>query len=153
MGAPPTPLAPVASPSLGKRKARPSSSAAAVGVGDEGHETDPIAEGNLDWHDEHLKNKLAMPSHCNPVLTNDGYRRSAMLFVDETFMDCHPSRDCQVGALVWRPFVRFDSSTLRFDFGGSEPRLVQVNVGMDDAFHLNERPLQQAAPMAAAGSM
>lgn len=98
------------------------------------------ADGDPAWHDEHALAKIELPTHANPVLVEDGYQRSAMLFVDEEFVNCPGGRDRGVGALGWRPFVRFDASTLQFDNSTGEPRLVQVGIGVNTELDLKDRP-------------
>jgi hypothetical protein len=119
-------------------------------AGHAGSAADGVAEADPAWHQRELQAKLDAPRHCNPVLSPMGYRRSAMLFVDESFIDCAAARESAVGVLNFRPFVRFDSSTLKFDLSGKLPRLLQVGVGMDDAFHLKGEPSRRTAVAAGA---
>jgi len=74
-----------------------------------------------------------LPSHSSPVSCADGYKPHAMLFVDENFSQYRLQRETRLGALAFRPVVRFNSAHYRYV--ESEPgryRLVQIGVGEDD---------------------
>ena len=102
-----------------------------------------IVEGrNNAWHNNHTMAD-ELPTHSNRVDATDGYRREAMLFVDEDAINATPMRSSGIGALVWRPFVRFQSTHYKFETVGSENRIVQVGIGVDDSAprrHLNGEP-------------
>lgn len=52
-------------------------------------------------------------THSSEVETEDGYRLDCMLYADEKFADTETARGA-VGALSWRPVVRFRSSDYKF---------------------------------------
>lgn len=72
---------------------------------------------------------LCTPTHTSPVGNRDGYLPSAMLFVDENFVNSRAARESKLGDLMWRPVVRFSSSHYKYimDDDGS-PRIVQIGV-------------------------
>ena len=94
------------------------------------------------------------PGHVNAVSTVDGYLPSALLSVDPKFADRRAGRETQLSELVWKPFVRFQSTHYRYitDHDTDEKRMVQVGIGCDafvggsastldsDSAHLNEPP-------------
>ena len=94
-----------------------------------------FASGDKEWHQCRL-DECTLPTHCNTIDVQDGYRRDAMLGVDEDCMSCVPFRTDRIGATMFRPFVRFSSSFYRYDRVGGDPCLVQVGV----AAHLNGCP-------------
>ena len=63
------------------------------------------------------------------VGTDDGYRASKMLFVDEKFVESS-SAQTELATLLWRPVVRFNCSDYEYvvDDDG-EPMIVQVDMG------------------------
>jgi hypothetical protein len=69
-------------------------------------------------------------SHTNEVGTDDGYRQSVMLFVDERWSSMRSARE-ELGTLLWKPVVRFNSKDYEFKMDGetSKPRVLQVNMG------------------------
>jgi hypothetical protein len=75
------------------------------------------------------------PMHCSRAACPDGYKRHAMLFVDEDFAASRAQRETGLGALQFRPFVRFCSTHYRYvpDGPGGRHRIVQVGIGVDDA--------------------
>lgn len=149
----PGPEAPEAGDGFAVPRVDPSTPSAPVAASaGASYETAGVADADPAYHQRELETKLDVPRHCNPVLSPLGYRRSAMLFVDESFVDCAAAREGAVGALSFRPFVRFDSSTLKFDFSGKLPRLLQVGVAMDDAYHLKGEPSRRTAVAAGASS-
>ena len=80
-----------------------------------------------------------LPKHTNLVDVEDGYRRSAMLFADETFTESRAVRteSPTIGQIMWRPVVRFRSDNYKYILDGeSNPYIVQCNVGLTDQ-HLN----------------
>jgi hypothetical protein len=102
------------------------------------------------WHDANTAAD-ELPSHANRVDTTDGYRRDAMLFVDEESLDAAPMRTARIGALMWRPFVRFSTSHYRYAVRAGEKCIEQVGVGVDQSpprRHLNGVPPPAAAERA-----
>ncbi len=77
-----------------------------------------------------------LPTHTNLVDARDGYLRMAMLYSEEELANVEAIRDGSTSSLVWRPFVRFDTSHYAFRVDGGKPRVVQVNIGC----HLNAEP-------------
>jgi len=69
-------------------------------------------------------------SHTNEVGTAEGYRQSVMLFVDERWSSMRSARS-ELGTLIWKPIVRFNSRDYVFkvDDSTSKPYLLQVNMG------------------------
>ena len=69
------------------------------------------------------------PSHSSAIATEDGYRASVMLFVDEKWADTSSSRN-SMSALLWKPTVRFNSADYEFviDSDGT-PRALQMRMG------------------------
>ena len=76
-----------------------------------------------------------LPTHTSPVASSDGYLPSAMLFVDEQWMNTRAAREERLGALMWKPVVKFSSLHYRYrmDATTDTPYIVQVGVGADDA--------------------
>lgn len=74
-----------------------------------------------------------LPTHTSPVASSDGYLPSAMLFVDEQWMNTRAARESRLGALMWKPVVKFSSLHYRYrrDSASNTPYIVQVNVGVD----------------------
>ena len=75
----------------------------------------------------------ALPTHASPVHAADGYRREAMLFVDEAWADAPAARG-PMGTFLFRPCVKFVSTHYAYvrDPGSGRPRLVQRGVGVGD---------------------
>jgi hypothetical protein len=75
------------------------------------------------------------PLHCSRAACPDGYQRHSLLFVDEDFTASRAQRETRLGALQFRPFVRFCSTHYRYapDGPGGRHRIVQVGIGVDDA--------------------
>ena len=67
----------------------------------------------------------------SPVRSSDGYRPSAMLFVDDAFLTSSPhARSGVLSTLVWKPVLRFCSTHYRYIKGNEGgPRIVQIGVG------------------------
>ena len=72
-----------------------------------------------------------LPTHTSPVSSADGYLPSAMLFVDEEWMNTRHAREQRIGALMWKPVVKFSSLHYRYRTGDDGPYIVQVGVGAD----------------------
>ena len=72
-------------------------------------------------------------SFANDVGSTDGYKPEAMLFADERWTATAASRG-ELGTLLWRPVVRFNSGDYVFvnDAETGEVRIVQINVGVTD---------------------
>ena len=111
----------------------------------------PATHGGLSadpaWHDAHTMAD-ELPTHANRVDATDGYRRDAMLFVDEESVDVSPMRNARIAALMWRPFVRFSTSHYRYAIHAGEKCIDQVGVGVDQSpprRHLNGGPPPAAA--------
>lgn len=95
-----------------------------------------------------------LPSHSSPVSCADGYKPHAMLFVDENFSQHRLQRETRLGALSFRPVVRFNSAHYRYvqsergdNCGVGGYRLVQVGIGEDD--QLNGLGFRRPPPPAA----
>jgi hypothetical protein len=72
-------------------------------------------------------------SHSNEVETENGYKLDVMLFSDEKWADTETARGA-VGALAWRPVVRFRSSDYKFvqDPSTSEWSILQIGMSAKD---------------------
>lgn len=109
-------------------------------------------------HEEVLKAAKELPSHASTVSCADGYKAHAMLFVDEDFSQHRLQRETRLGALVFRPVVRFNSAHYRYvpmsDGEDGQHRLIQVGIGEDDQLGgLGFRqPLPPAATVGAAAA-
>lgn len=103
-------------------------------VGDAGAGYRPAeATAAIAQEEEALRQTAAtIPTHCSIVSAADGYKPSAMLFVDEGFADLRAARESKLCTLMWRPVVRFCSSHYAYVMEGSEPHIVQVGIGADD---------------------
>lgn len=73
------------------------------------------------------------PQSASGTLCSDGYLPSAMLFVDEGFVDLEDGRDGPGSAFFWRPVVKFSTQhyAYRRDEQGT-PFVVQVGIGARD---------------------
>ena len=85
------------------------------------------------------------PSHASALNCQDGYAAHAALFVDEAFSQQRAGREDKLGALAFRPQVRFDSSHYRYVLDAGGPRIEQVGIGAQDTLALR-------AAFSAAGS-
>lgn len=75
------------------------------------------------------------PHAASVVEAQHGYRRSVLLFADESFVNTCAGRG-PAAALAWRPVVRFKSNDYRYELGDDGgPRIVQVGMGVD---HIEE---------------
>lgn len=72
------------------------------------------------------------PSHASAMNCEDGYAAHAALFVDEGFSNHRAAREDKIGALAFKPQVRFDSSHYRYVVDGNGPRIEQVGIGAQD---------------------
>jgi len=84
---------------------------------------------------EMSRTELEPLQSASAVLSKDGYKPSAMLFVDEEFHSSQGSRDGHMSPVAWQPVVKFVSSHYAFkkDSNGI-PRIIQVGIGVDQAF-------------------
>jgi len=110
----------------------------------------------------------AIPSHVNGKSNVDGYLPSAMLNVDQAFVNTRPGRETTLSELAWKPFVRFNSRNYKYvrDPDTGERRILQVGIGYDTVMasnnevsvaevaettmHLNDQPPCVKATRAAA---
>ena len=72
------------------------------------------------------------PSHASALNCEDGYAAHAALFVDEAFADQRTAREDKIGALAFKPQVRFDSSHYRYIVDDGGVRIEQVGIGAQD---------------------
>lgn len=74
-----------------------------------------------------------VPSNASACADADGYRPSAMLFIDEAFTNSSAARG-PMATLLWRPVMGFNSSHYVYvrDQDTNEPRIIQVGVGSND---------------------
>lgn len=91
--------------------------------------------------------KIGVPQGCTSFTacetgTDDGYKPSAMLFVDESWANSQSSR-AEIGSLLWRPTVRFCSRDYSFvlDQETKEYVLIQIGLGMGDEDQLFVQPV------------
>lgn len=81
------------------------------------------------------------------VSSRDGYKPSAMLFVDEEFFSRQAARQGALAPLVWQPVVKFSSNHYKFvKTAESGPRILQVGIGSDLDF-CNAPAAQPVAPL------
>lgn len=87
-----------------------------------------------------------LPESASPVLTVDGYKPCASLFVDEEFLSSQAAREGKMPCFMFKPVVRFSSNHYRFEMTKNGPRCVQIGIGTTDpnSIGLNFR----AAPVA-----
>ena len=81
----------------------------------------------------------AIPSHVNGKSNVDGYLPSAMLNVDQAFVNTRPGRETTLSELAWKPFVRFNSRNYKYmrDPDTGERRILQVGIGYDTVMASN----------------
>jgi hypothetical protein len=92
------------------------------------------------------------PTHTSAVSSVDGYKPSAMLFVDEEWMQHQAPRESAIGQLMFKPVVRFCSTHYKYVKDENGLRIVQVGIGArDDSDGLLFRgpPVHQAVAPAA----
>lgn len=84
-------------------------------------------------HSDVVAAAMDMPMNASLVSCTDGYRASAMLFVDEEFASRRVQRETRLGSLLFKPVVRFCSTHYKYvnDSSGGK-RIVQVGVGHED---------------------
>ena len=80
-----------------------------------------------------------VPSHVNGKSNVDGYLPSAMLNVDQSFVNTRAGRETNLSELAWKPFVRFNSRNYKYtrDPDTGERRIVQVGIGYDTVMASN----------------
>ena len=91
------------------------------------------AASPLPDHEQMVAAAKDMPLNASPVACADGYKASAMLFVDEEFASTRTQRETRLGALLFRPVVRFCSNHYKYitDPDGGK-RIVQVGVAHEE---------------------
>jgi hypothetical protein len=91
------------------------------------------AVSELPDHAEVVAAASEMPLNASLVSCANGYRPSAMLFVDEEFASSRAQRETRLGSLLFKPVVRFCSTHYKYvaDSSGGK-RIVQVGVGHED---------------------
>ncbi len=108
-------------------------SSAPIGIQTFGNATLPSDASGTDGDPWSGQAMADLPHSVSRVLSEDGYRADAMLFVDEEFASARrASREGQMATLVWKPVVKFKSRHYRYIRSAKGPRLVQVGVGTDD---------------------
>jgi len=91
------------------------------------------AQTNVHYDDTQLRAaSKELPTHASIVSASDGYKPSAMLFVDEDWSNLRSFREGNLGKLLWKPVVRFCSSHYQYVRDQDGPRIVQVGVSADD---------------------
>lgn len=78
--------------------------------------------------DDPVDEASSMPSHASEIGGESGYRASAMLFVDGGFANSQVARKERIGALMFRPFVRFCSTDYVYRNDADGLRIVQINI-------------------------
>jgi hypothetical protein len=74
-----------------------------------------------------------LPLNTPTVATNDGYALHACLFVDEKYADTRIQREKKIGALLFRPTVRFCSKHYMYEIAQDGRKyIVQSGVGVHD---------------------
>lgn len=92
------------------------------------------------------------PTHTSAVSSVDGYKPSAMLFVDEEWMQHQAPRESPIGQLMFKPVVRFCSTHYKYVKDENGLRIVQVGIGArddSDGLLFREPPVHQAVAPAA----
>jgi hypothetical protein len=88
-----------------------------------------------------------MPHALSNVSTRDGYLSSAMLYVDEGFVNDVPIARREFATLAWKPVVRFAAKDYRFVNGPDGPCAIQVGIGVPEPntdLHFCRPPLTTA---------
>lgn len=94
----------------------------------------PPADPTAQEHLEQLQTDIGdAPSHCSALNCEDGYASHAALYVDESFSKQRAAREDNIGALAFKPQVRFDSSHYRYIVDGDGVRIQQVGIGAKDS--------------------
>ena len=76
-----------------------------------------------------------IPSLSNAVDDENGYKNDVMLYADEKLAETNVARS-QIGTMLWRPVVRFNSSDYVFvkpENKNDQPRIIQVGMSRADA--------------------
>jgi len=106
--------------------------------------SNPVGSGLPD-HDEIVRTATSTPTHSSLVSCREGYKPHAMLFVDEDFANQRVQRETSLGALSFRPVVRFCSTHYRYtEDADGKSRIVQVGIGCDE--HLSGLGFRQPLP-------
>lgn len=106
--------------------------------------SNPVGPGLPD-HDEIVRTATSSPTHASLVACKEGYKPHAMLFVDEEFANQRVQRETSLGALSFRPVVRFCSTHYRYtEDRDGKSRIVQVGIGFDE--HLGGLAFRQLPP-------
>jgi len=106
--------------------------------------SNPVGTGLPD-HDEIVRTATSSPTHSSLVACKEGYKPHAMLFVDEDFANQRVQRETSLGALSFRPVVRFCSTHYRYtEDADGKSRIVQIGIGCDE--HLGGLGFRQPPP-------
>ena len=91
----------------------------------------------------------ALPTHTSAVCGADGYRKEALLFVDEAWADTAAARG-EMSGYLWRPCVKFFAPHYKYvkDPTTGLPRLLQRGVGSDPESVAHFRPPVPERPAA-----
>ena len=91
----------------------------------------------------------ALPTHTSAVCGADGYRKEALLFVDEAWADTAAARS-EMSSFLWRPCVKFFAPHYKYvkDPTTGLPRLLQRGVGSDPESVAHFRPPVSNRPVA-----
>ena len=91
----------------------------------------------------------ALPTHTSAVCGADGYRKEALLFVDEAWADTAAARG-EMSSFLWRPCVKFLPTHYKYvkDSTTGLPRLLQRGVGSDPESVAHFRPPVPERPAA-----
>lgn len=117
--------------------------------------SDPAFRGNVRVPVTAFGNAMlegdSVPTHASLVNSEDGYRRDALLFVDEAWADSPAARG-PMGSFLFRPCVKFVSThyTYVVDPDTKHPRLIQTNVGANTETDSHFRPPASSKPSTAA---
>ena len=112
------------------------------------HVAPPELAGGLPADQLELQRTQTEPlQSASLVSSRDGYKPSAMLFVDEDFFSRQAARQGPLAPLVWQPVVKFSSNHYKFvKTAESGPRILQVGIGSDLDF-CNAPAAQPVAPL------
>ena len=117
--------------------------------------SDPAFRGNVRVPVTAFGNAMlegdSVPTHASLVNSEDGYRRDALLFVDEAWADSPAARG-PMGSFLFRPCVKFVSThyTYVVDPDTKRPRLIQTNVGANTEADSHFRQPASSKPSTAA---
>lgn len=115
---------------------------------------DSNKQHNTHYDDAQLRTaSKELPTHASVVSATDGYKPSAMLFVDEDWSNLRSSREGNLGKLLWKPVVRFCSTHYQYVRDVDGPHIVQVGVSADDktdGLNFGPPPARKVAELGAA---